>query len=85
MKEKAAVIDWESGVSDQTGPSSVNIQDAGVKTAFRCLSSILSWINPAFLCSHPNILAYDWWQTSLLAAEQTVTVERRGDDKYTVE
>lgn len=42
MKKKAAVIDWESGVSDQTGPSSVNIQDAGVKTASRCLASILS-------------------------------------------
>lgn len=42
MKKKAAGIDWESGVSDQTGPSSVNIQDAGVKTASRCLASILS-------------------------------------------
>lgn len=42
IKKKAAVIDMESGVSDQTGPASVNIQDAGVKTAFRCLASILS-------------------------------------------
>lgn len=48
-------------------PFCVRIQEAGVKTArlwFRNLAWLLIWINPVFLCSHPNILAYDWWQTS---------------------
>lgn len=90
IEKNPTVIDVESGVCDQTWTdlSSVSIQDTDVKAlriSFRYLASWLSWINPVLLCSHPNILAYDWWQTSLLATEQTVTLERHRDNKYTVE